>query len=337
MYFDLEAAKAVQDNVYKLDLVEDPLVRLFEFGGGNGYWSGNHIIIQIEDVMDCLKHLHGDQYKYCFLFDHSSGHAKKRENGLDAKKMNVSWGGNMSMRNTHIESYHGFIGPYHDSSIEGMVTVGAEQTLTYESESDLRLGPFHISESEREAKRHDINFEISTEKQKAKQLTKTELVEKLMETEFGKVEGRVKLRSMKATELRTKAQQLGISVIQIQTHKTIRGWEHAPKGLLQVLWERGFIDQKNGSSIREGCLMTTMIWLKSCLWSILWLIVGILLMKSHNWNLFVSSWVQGPSLQPNIMQKWQEKVWSTHGHTVRILTEGFPFQRRRERPTLQPL
>jgi len=254
MNFDVEAAKAVQDNVYKLDLMEDPLVRLFEFGGGNGYWSGNHIIIQIEDVMDCLKHLHGDQYKYCFLFDHSSGHAKKRENGLDAKKMNVSWGGNMSMRNTHIESYHGFIGPYHDSSIEGMVTVGAEQTLTYESESDLRLGPFHISESEREAKRHDINFEISTEKQKAKQLTKTELVEKLMETEFGKVEGRVKLRSMKATELRTKAQQLGISVIQIQTHKTIRGWEHAPKGLLQVLWERGFIDPKKWQQYKRRVL-----------------------------------------------------------------------------------
>ncbi len=56
MYFDKEAAKAVQDNVYKLHLLEDPLVRLFEFGGGNGYWSGNHFITQVEDVLDCLHH-----------------------------------------------------------------------------------------------------------------------------------------------------------------------------------------------------------------------------------------------------------------------------------------
>ncbi|KAL7475527.1 hypothetical protein ACHAW6_002683 [Cyclotella cf. meneghiniana] len=125
-----------------------------------------------------------------------------------------------------------------------MVKVGCEQTLTYKSDSDLQLGPFHHSESERDSKRHDINVEITSNKQKAKQLTKTDLVEKLMETEFRKVEGQVKLRSMKATELHVKAQQLQISVIQIHTHKKIRGWENSPKGLLQVLWECGFIDQK---------------------------------------------------------------------------------------------
>ena len=81
-----------------------------------------------------------------------------------------------------------------------------------------------------------------------------------METEFGKVEGQVKLRSMKATELHVKAQQLQISVIQIQSHKKISGWENAPKGLLQVLWECGLIDQKICNSTREVYLMITMIW-----------------------------------------------------------------------------
>jgi len=95
------------------------------------------------------------------------------------------------MRNTVIESYHGFVGPYHDSLIQGMVSVGCKQSLTYKSESDLRLGPFHLSESEREFKRHDVNFEISSEKQKAKQLTKTELFERMMESEVGQVEGQV--------------------------------------------------------------------------------------------------------------------------------------------------
>ena len=30
-YFDKDAAKAVSDNIYKPDLIEDPLVKMFEF------------------------------------------------------------------------------------------------------------------------------------------------------------------------------------------------------------------------------------------------------------------------------------------------------------------
>jgi len=61
-------------------------------------------------------------------------------------------------------------------------------------------------------------------------------------TDYGKVEGRVKLRSMRAEDLRLKAQQLSISTSQLQTHKKFNGRQGTQKGLLQVLWERGFID-----------------------------------------------------------------------------------------------
>jgi len=50
---------------------------VFEFGGTNGYWAGNHTIIQVEDCKDCLDSIFEDKFQFVFLFDHSSGHAKK--------------------------------------------------------------------------------------------------------------------------------------------------------------------------------------------------------------------------------------------------------------------
>jgi len=50
----------------------------------------SHIIQQVEDITDCLKTNLGDRFEYCYLFDHSSGHAMKPEHGLDYKNLNVS-------------------------------------------------------------------------------------------------------------------------------------------------------------------------------------------------------------------------------------------------------
>ena len=90
-YFDVDAAKAVNDCAMKPNLGKSPFVATFEFGGSKGYWNSNHIIQQVEDVHDCMLLTLCNCFEYCYLFDHGSGHAKKRENGLDAKKMNVKW------------------------------------------------------------------------------------------------------------------------------------------------------------------------------------------------------------------------------------------------------
>jgi hypothetical protein len=74
-------------------LTKSPFVQTFGFGGINGYWTGKHTIIQVEDCIDCLNIVFQDQYEAYFLFDHSSGHAKKRMNGLDIKCMTKVWGG----------------------------------------------------------------------------------------------------------------------------------------------------------------------------------------------------------------------------------------------------
>ncbi len=51
------------------------------------------MIVQLEDYIECFAVTCNDEYDFVFLFDHSSGHAKKRPNGLDASTMNKGHNG----------------------------------------------------------------------------------------------------------------------------------------------------------------------------------------------------------------------------------------------------
>ena len=63
------------------------------YGANNGgYWTGNHMIVQLEDCIDCLEVVYGDNHGFVFMFDHISGHVKQRNNGLDEDKNNVKQG-----------------------------------------------------------------------------------------------------------------------------------------------------------------------------------------------------------------------------------------------------
>ena len=61
------------------------------------------MVIQLEDVVDCLKLY--PQYDYVFLFDNRYGNSKKRTGGLDATSMNRLFGGTQPrMRKTFIKA-----------------------------------------------------------------------------------------------------------------------------------------------------------------------------------------------------------------------------------------
>ena len=53
-YFDTVAAKDVNGIEQKL-LTTSPFICLFEFGGRNGYWTGNHMIFQTKIVLTASK------------------------------------------------------------------------------------------------------------------------------------------------------------------------------------------------------------------------------------------------------------------------------------------
>ncbi len=63
------AATEVNGTTKKPPLTVSPFIIQFKFGGRNDYWTGNHMIFQTEDCIDCLTTILGNQYKYVFLFD----------------------------------------------------------------------------------------------------------------------------------------------------------------------------------------------------------------------------------------------------------------------------
>ena len=83
------------------------------------------MVLQLEDCIDCMKILHPD-YQCVFLFDHSSGHFRKRKNGLDTSSMRKYYAGKEpSMRTTIITEE--LLGPFCDSINKHMVKVNEEQ------------------------------------------------------------------------------------------------------------------------------------------------------------------------------------------------------------------
>ena len=80
---------------------------------------------------------------------------------------------------------------------------------------------------------------------------KKELVDDLMKTDIGTMEGRNVLHKKLVRELRKSAETLGINTQKMKTHKKRAGWANNGKGLLQVLWERGHIDETKLSEYKK--------------------------------------------------------------------------------------
>ena len=147
-YVDVDAAMAIHGQAMKKDLKSSPFTIYFELGANNeGYWTFNHMAIQFEDCVDCLKVVY-PHFDFAFLFDHSQGHAKKLANGLDAYNMNKGFGGvQPMMRESMIKQRDGYLGSHSHT-----INVGDVQSFTFKSTDD---GPFWMSREERELNRHN--------------------------------------------------------------------------------------------------------------------------------------------------------------------------------------
>ena len=96
-YYDKNSAQLVYNTTSKPPLTVDPFVQFFEYGNKKeGYWSYEHMMCQLEDVIDVLSVAIGVDYKYLFLFDHSCGHDRSRPDGLHVSNMNINFGGKQS-------------------------------------------------------------------------------------------------------------------------------------------------------------------------------------------------------------------------------------------------
>jgi hypothetical protein len=104
-YGDEEAAIYLLGSADKKDLASSPFVRYLEYGKGkDGYWSYNHMVLQLEDCTDTFKVLH-PSFDIVYELDHSSGHNKEKADGLTTTPSMLGWehgGKQRSMRSSEL-------------------------------------------------------------------------------------------------------------------------------------------------------------------------------------------------------------------------------------------
>jgi hypothetical protein len=125
-YVDLDAVLAVHGQMAKKDLKQSPFLVSFELGVNNkGYWTYNHMSVQFEDCIDCVKVIY-PHFDFVFFFDHSQGHSKKLTGGLVAYCMDRGYGGaQLIMHESEIKEQDGYLGMYPRT-----LNVGNNQSFT---------------------------------------------------------------------------------------------------------------------------------------------------------------------------------------------------------------
>jgi hypothetical protein len=226
-YTDKHAAMEILGTINKPVLTESPFVKYLFIGINNeGYWNSYHMSLQFEDVVDCLQILYPN-FDLVFMFDHSQGHARQREHALSAQQMSKSYGGAQPrMRDTTIMKDEGFLGPHLPS-----LRVADTQSLVFQVDD---VGPWYLSDHQQRIQRHDR----PTGKTKVVERSKKVLLEALKD----KGVTLQQQRGYTKKELQDFARNNGIDVVDVK-EQIAPGWEGKPKGLLQVLGERGLIDR----------------------------------------------------------------------------------------------
>lgn len=157
----------------KPKLTDSPFVQEFEYGASSkGYWTYESMVLQLEDCVDVLKMLY-PEFQFLFLFDHSCGHDKAREDALNARNMNTMFGGSVpKMHDTVLREANGYLGLFeHDKKLH----VGDTQRMVFAA-SDV--GPFWLTDVQREATKFDIELPKTVEERYTMKQLRDKLTEK---------------------------------------------------------------------------------------------------------------------------------------------------------------
>ena len=98
------------------------------------------MVLQLEDCVNVLKVLY-PQFNFLFLFDHSCGHDREQENGLNEENMLKYYGGKQAyLRDSKINEEKGYLGPY-----EQILQPGNTQSVIFQP---MDQGPFWMMPQE---------------------------------------------------------------------------------------------------------------------------------------------------------------------------------------------
>jgi hypothetical protein len=91
-------------------------------------------------------------------------------------------------------------------------------------------GPFYLTDEERETTRKDKLMSLNNDKESKK--SKAELVDDLMQTEWGWAEEKIVTSKILVRDLQKKATLLGTNTLKIDTRSLVPRWEGKGKILL---------------------------------------------------------------------------------------------------------
>jgi hypothetical protein len=121
----------------------------------------------------------------------------------------------------------GYLGPH----LPCLLDVGQVQSFVFKTED---IGPWYLSPEQKELQRHDKPTGGIRKVERSKKLVIKALTEAGVTLQQN--------RSYTKKELQDFARMRGIDLSE-QKEQIIMGWEGQAKGLLQVLWERGFVSE----------------------------------------------------------------------------------------------
>jgi hypothetical protein len=224
-YKDESAATLKNGSSVKRRLTSTPFTRILEYGANSeGYWTYDAMVLQLEDCVDALQILF-PQFDFIFLFDHSNGHDRMQPDGLNMRKMNKLFGGQQPKMRPSTLMDKGCFGPHHTEAYK--LQPGDTQSMVFESTDP---GPFYLDTIQKEKRRLDEK----TGKMITKVIPKTRLIQMLKDMNILNPVGNLK-------HLQAQCSALDLPVTYTE-EKILEGWVGKPKGSLQVLYERGWID-----------------------------------------------------------------------------------------------
>jgi hypothetical protein len=223
-YKDDAAAIMKNGTTKKPILTHSPFTRLLEYGKNNeGYWTYESMVIQLEDCVDSLQTLF-PEFDVLILFDHSNGHDRLQPDGLNLRKIRKNFGGKQPKMHDSVLTldcfgkYHNENSPLQEGSIQSMCFLPTDS------------GPFYLTPAENISRRVDQRRHGT----RTRALKREKLVEMLKEMGIVNPIGNVK---------QLQAQCKGLDLPTTSTEDNIiEGWVGKPKGSLQILYERGWID-----------------------------------------------------------------------------------------------
>jgi hypothetical protein len=223
-----EVLGSISKDDHPLKPGDNPFIQYLHIGKyKEGYWSSAHMAVQFENVVDCCLALYGSTYDFLFLFDHSCGHDRKPTGALDAKALNVGYGGSQPTLNpSHIARHEGYLGVHHPR----LLNPGDTQVFVFQ-EGDA--GPHYLTEAQQQEKK----FDRPTGRLLSKTKTKKELSSELIG--MGVLDRHSVPNGL--PELQQKAMLHNID-LKKNVEEIVEGWMGKAKGLSQIAWERGFLD-----------------------------------------------------------------------------------------------